>query len=196
MLLFAPATRLLRSAIRLSAARTKGLGLLVSLLFPLCILSGCGFQPVHATRMEGGAAEALAQVEVMPVPGRVGQLFVAALEDKLNPQSVGATKRYELKPNVTVQLVPISIALDGTAARFRVLYDTSFTLYDREAGRQIHADRVTRSGSYEVSNEANYSTYVAEQDAIGRGLEELSQDYFLRVASFLKTYEASQGHDV
>lgn len=194
MFMFAPATRLLRSALRLNAMRTNVLGLLASLLVPLALLA-CGFQPVHATRLEGGAAETLAQVEVMPVPGRVGQLFVAALEDKLNPQSVAATKRYELTPVVNVQLVPLSIAPDGTVARFRVLYDTSYTLYDREAGKQIQTDRVQRSGSYEVRNEADYSTYVAEQDAVARGLDELSQDYFLRLAAFLKRYQSGQEQD-
>lgn len=191
MFMFAPATRLLRSAMSLSALRTNVLGLLALLLFPLALL-GCGFQPVHATRLEGGVAQTLAQVEVMPVRGRVGQLFVAALEDKLNPQSIAATKRYELTPVVNVQMVPLSIAPDGTVARFRVLYDTSYTLYDREAGKQIQTGRVQRSGSYEVLNEADYSTYVAEQDAIARGLDELSQDYFLRIAAILKRYQSGQ----
>lgn len=160
------------------------------------LLSGCGFEPIYNKHAAPGSSPLLSQVEVMPMPGRVGQLFVAALEDKLNPDARGTIARYELKPNIQVQMVPISISQDGTASRFRVLYDTNYTLYDREAGKQIHADRIQRSGSYEVLNEADYSTYVAEQDAISRGIDELSEDYFLRIAAFLKRYESSQGRGV
>jgi LPS-assembly lipoprotein len=166
------------------------------LLSLVLMLAGCGFQPVYGTRAEGGLSNTLRQVEVLPVPGRVGQVFVAALEDRLDPQAEGSSKRYELKPSVTVQMVPVSIAPDGTVARFRVLYDTRFTLYDREAGKRVASDRIQRSGSYQVINDAEYSAYVAEQDAIARGLEELAQDYFLRISNVLKDYEAKQGQRV
>ncbi|MBY0355104.1 MAG: hypothetical protein K2Q12_05170 [Rickettsiales bacterium] len=158
-----------------------------------CLLAGCGFSPVYGTRAAGGTSQTLAQVQVLPAVGRVGQLFTAALEDKLNPNAEGQAIRYELQPTINVQLVPISIALDGTVARFRVLYDTSYTLYDRELGKQIKADRIHRSSSYEVINDADFSTYAAEQDAVAHGLDELSQDYFLRVSAFLRRYERETG---
>ncbi len=164
---------------------------LVSLL-----LAGCGFQPVYGTRAEGGSSPLLSQVEITPVPGRVGQLFKATLEDKLNPNAIDAPARYELTPVIQVQSIPISISRDGTASRFRVFYSTSFTLYDRDAGKKIHTGKIQRAGSYEVSNEADYSTFVAEQDAILRGLDELSHDYFLRISSILKKYESEQGQGV
>jgi hypothetical protein len=166
------------------------------LLILSLLTSGCGFEPVYSKRTTGKSSTALSQVKVMPVPGRLGQLFVAALEDKLNPNASNATIRYELKPNISVQMVPISIAADGTASRFRVLYQTNYTIYDREVGKQIHTDRIQRSGSYEVLIEADYSTYVAEQDALSRGIDELSQDYLLRVAAFLKGYEAKQARGI
>lgn len=168
----------------------------IAIIGILLLLAGCGFQPVYGTRTEGGLSGSLAQVEILPVPGRIGQLFMAALEDKLNPQSEDATQRYELKPQLSVQMMPISISPDGTVARFRVLYETSFSLYDREAGKEIASDSIDRSGSFEAPNDADYSTYTAEQDAMARGVEELAHDYFLRISSLLKEYEARQGQDV
>jgi LPS-assembly lipoprotein len=155
----------------------------------LLLLSGCGFEPVYKTSED--AKNTLSQVAVKDVPGRAGQIFTASLKDRLNPTAQVSNPRFLLQPTVDIQIVPISIDDDGTIARFRLLFDTSYTLKDMKTEKIIQRDRIRRSSSYNISD-ADYSTFIAERNAIEEGAETLAHEYFLRIAAFLKQYQQQQ----
>ena len=52
-------------------------------LAPLLLLSGCGLQPLYSGGSGGSVAEALAGVEVAPIPGKNGWLVANALKDRI-----------------------------------------------------------------------------------------------------------------
>ncbi|MCB1318253.1 MAG: hypothetical protein KDK27_19940 [Leptospiraceae bacterium] len=153
-------------------------------VFLITSLTACGFTPLYANK------RMLSSIEVQNIPGRSGQLLHASLEDLFDPSSSGDTIIFTLAPQLSTQSVPISIESDGTIQRYRILFKTSFTLTDVTTGEVIYSDTVTRTNSYNISD-ADYSTFVSEQDSIKRGLDELAQEIFLRISAFLSRYEKS-----
>ncbi len=163
---------------RHSSLVTRHFILLITFLLP-----SCGFSPIYATHPEAARID-LSSVDVLPVPGREGQLLKISLEDKLNPDSRRSYIQYRLNAAIKTETSPIAINPDGTAGRYRILITSPFSLTDAESGQVLFSDTLRQSVSYQVS-EGDYSTYVASQDALRRGIEQLGEDYSSRIAAFL-----------
>ena len=102
-------------------------------------LSGCGFQPLYGGSTVGGARlkDVMASVDVVPIPGRVGQ----KLRNELIFENTGGGNplptRYRLeiaiKESVTDQLVQITG--DATGQVYQL--DATFKLIDAASGRLL-----------------------------------------------------------
>lgn len=153
------------------------------LLLLLSVTAGCGFSPIHAKNPATGST-ALSGVEVMPVPGRNGQLLSASLEDLFNPEASGAAVTHQLETEITVDFIPVIIENDGTVSRYRIDFTAPISLRDAESRRIVFQDTVHDSVSYTVS-ESDYTSYVSSTDAVERGMTVVSHDITQRISAFL-----------
>ncbi len=151
------------------------------------LLVGCGFQPMYS-KSGNDAAISLAGVYVEKVSGegRMAQQFRTDLEDKLNPNGkVPANPAYSLTTSLTSTESAIGIARDGTISRYNLYLDSSYTLKERASEKVIATGSLRQVSSYNNLTNAYFSTYVSKEDAIKRGVTELSENYRQRLAPYL-----------
>lgn len=165
----------------------QGLAICAALL-----LAGCGFQPLYAEKADDSASLALAGVKVDDVGAvagekRMGQQFKENLEDQLNPGgAVPANAPYRLTATLTSSEAPIGIARDGTVSRYNIYLDSSYKLFRTSDGKQVTGGSLRYVSSYNNVTNAYFSTYVSQEDAIKRGVVELSQLFRQRLGAYLQ----------
>jgi len=141
-------------------------------------LSGCGFRPLlRQEEGEGGdnVRAQLAAVEVNGLGGRLGQQLQIALEDNLNPTSIGVSERYELDIRLTNNISAFAIQLDNTITRSNLTLTAGFILRDQENQEVLYRSTVRRVASFNVRR-APFATLTARQDAERRAAKEIADD--------------------
>ena len=170
----------------------------------LCMLSACGFHPIHSreeraqwntnlesveivTRSTSGGQISTTSGAIISSSGteRLAQLLKAEIRDQVNPDSAHAEKLYVFTITVSESEVALFINPDGTSSRGDMQYTSDYTLTRKLDGKVIDRGTITRVSSYSVSQTADYGTYVSREDARKRGILELAQDYKLRLANLL-----------
>lgn len=159
---------------------------LLLLIFPL-LLTACGFEPLYGKQQGGDAADALLSgVKVDPIPDRLGQQFRINLEDQLNPKGIiPPHPRYRLQATLVHTEAGIGVARDGTVSRYNVYLDSAYTLYRTSDGKEMTSGNLRHVSSYNNIINEYFSTYISQEDALKRGIAELSQLYRQRLAAYL-----------
>jgi len=155
-------------------------------LASMMALQACGFEPVYGRRRYDAKyerAELLMAVDVKAPPGKLSELFKARLEDHLNPKGRNIKAQYVLDVDIKSNAEPDVIELDGTASRYTIRYVAPFKLRTRDSGKEIDSGTITRLVSYNVSQQDDYSTFIAREAAQKRGMTELAEDFKMRVAA-------------
>lgn len=163
------------------------MSLRISAWLCVCLLAaGCGFQTVYGKKDREPAPQALAGVRVIEASRQyTDQLMQNALEDRLNPQGVPADPRYSLTYSLAMSETPIGIARDGTVSRYNVNMDMQYRL-ERYAPKILIASGSLRHvSSYNNVVGAYYSTFVAREDGIKRGTDELAVMLVSRLSPLL-----------
>lgn len=161
------------------------------ILAVLFALTACGFEAVHAKRgprvpgSNSTAQSALQSVDVVVDRSRLGQLLKAELEDQLNPTGERSAKRYQLRISLKENKGGIFINPDGTSSRNDIRFNSDYRLIPIDGKEDIDTGNINRVSSYNLSDQADYATYVAEQDARKRGIVELARAYKLRLINVL-----------
>lgn len=161
----------------------------------LClIVAACGFRPMYGKHSALGEDSPLAGNLIIEATGGTdkheSQIFKNTLEDKLNPESIKNTRpEYKLQVTLIKTRVPAVIKSDGTIERYNVSFSSSFVLTHVADSKQLLAGNLTRIGSYNVAINGNFATYEAEQNIIERTLEELAEDYVLRLTDYFAAPE-------
>jgi LPS-assembly lipoprotein len=151
------------------------------------LLSGCGFKPLYAKKAPADVSKVFAGVKIESIPGRSGQLFKAELEDQLNPRGdIPSKPAFRLSVNFTYKVIPIGVARDGTVSRYNVYLRSHYILYRIADDLPVTSGDIGFVNSYGNLTNAYFSTYISEQDAIKRGIIELSQLYRQRLATYLE----------
>jgi len=158
----------------------------IAALFAVCLLlASCGFKPLYSKQAQEDFP-VLAGVRVDSMPGREGQVFKAELEDKLNPSGVvPGNPAYRLRTDISASISPIGVARDGTISRYNVYLSSRYSLYRLADDRLIASGNLNHVSGYNNVTNAYFSTYVAERDAIRRGLTELAEVYRHRLGGYL-----------
>ncbi len=161
----------------------------------LLLASGCGFHPMYGDHSALAEESPLSgNLVIAPIPGREGQIFRNALEDRLNPEGISfAHPEYMLKVSMDKNLIPAVIKADGTIQRYDVQFMTNFSLIRIAGNKTLLTSTLSRTGSYNVTINANFATYEAEQDVIDRTLQEIAEDYLLRITSYFAGKKTSAG---
>lgn len=162
----------------------------LAIALALTLLAACGFEPVHGQRSSGTTYAGLEAIDVVVTDrARLSQLLQAELEDQLNPDYISVPKRYTLSITLTEELTTAFLNPDGTSSRNDVALKSTYVLTPINPGTPPHSGRITRVSSYNVSDRADYATYVAEQDARKRSILELANAYKLRMAGLMAELE-------
>ncbi|MFC0410274.1 LPS assembly lipoprotein LptE [Roseomonas elaeocarpi] len=108
------------------------------------LLSGCGFQPLYATRDGGPPTAELASVRVGLIPDRSGQLLRRALEQRFGSGS-GVPGQYELKTTFQTGIEQEGFRRDGVATRSRITATAPWQLYTMSVPPVLVASGTERS---------------------------------------------------
>lgn len=174
----------------------------------LFLLTSCGFEPVHAKR-NGASGETVAGLEAIDIrvssarvqqsnistqqnTARMAQLLQAELEDQFNPDYIRAPKRYILNVSLTESIGSVFVNPDGTSSRNDVTLASNFSITTIDDPKVLRSGSMSRVSSYNVSERADYATYVAEQDARKRGIAELARAYKLRMTNAITQLKATR----
>jgi hypothetical protein len=156
----------------------------------LLSLSACGFEPIHATNHRAtnngeNIGAQLQSIYVVTDRSRLGQLLKAEMESQFNPTYVKAAHRYQLRVTLSESEGGVFINPDGTSSRNNVNLNSSYTLTELHHTEIIDRGDINRISSYNLSEDADFATYVAQQDARKRGILEIARAYKLRLSNVL-----------
>jgi LPS-assembly lipoprotein len=161
-----------------------------SVLLGVLLLTGCGFKPLYGARSQNTQTAALldgVKIDYVSVSKeRMGQQLKIILEDRLNPGgAVPANPKYRLKVDLKETISAIGVAQDGTVSRYNLYLNSAYTLYRIADGQQMTSGSISNVSSYNNVTNAYFSTYISKEDAIKRGITELSEMYRARLSAYL-----------
>ena len=147
------------------------------------LLASCGFTPVYGGRQSGGGlSEHLAAIEISVPKDRWTQQLRAEMEDRFNPDARPANVAYRLEVSLSTKLIPAVVEDDGTISRYHVELVSPYLLKSAADGTELKRGTLRRFTSYNVS-EADFASFTSQTDAFRRGVEELAEEYRLRLAA-------------
>ena len=158
---------------------------MIALTLLALTLTACGFEPLHSREYRARQEADLSAIEVQVDNSRLGQLLKAEITDGVNPDYQRAEKLYRLKVNLAEREIYLFINPDGTSSRGDIEYRSTYRVSRIVDGKVLHTGRINRVSSYNMSDRADYASYVSEEDARKRGILELAEDYRLRLANLL-----------
>lgn len=155
-------------------------------------LAGCGgtgFRPLHATGGFGGAGiQRLSDVQVAPIPGRVGQ----QLRNELVFQS-GANKpvdpKYRLEIAIRKKIASSLVQRDGEAQSKTFSLDANFRLIDLETKEVVLKGQSTSRANFERF-ESIFANVRARRDAENRAAKTVGNELKTRLESYLASQAA------
>lgn len=159
----------------------------LSALFAALTLTACGFQPLHSRDFRARQEADLTAIRVQVDNSRLGQLLKSEIEDGVNPDFERAEKLYTLSITLAENEIYLFIRPDGTSSRGDIEYRSHYVLRRILDGKVVQEGDIRRVSSYNISESADYASYVSEEDARKRGITELAQDYRLRLSNLLIT---------
>ena len=149
-------------------------------------LSGCGFQPLYGGSTASGQklSAVMASVDVVPIPGRVGQKLRNELIFANTGGGYAAPTRYKLeiaiKESITDQLVQITG--DATGQVFQL--DATFKLIDTTNGATIYQGKAISRAPYNRFQEI-FANVRARYDAENRAARTAAESIRTQVAARL-----------
>lgn len=150
-------------------------------------LAGCGFQPLYGsgTTTASGArlSEAMAAVDVQPIPGRVGQAVRNELIFANTGGNYAADQKYQLAIAIRERDIKQLVRLDGDARGQVYQLEASFKLTDQQ-GRVIYEGNAISRASYTRFQEV-FANVRARYDAENRAARTVSESIKTQVAAAL-----------
>jgi LPS-assembly lipoprotein len=151
---------------------------------PLLLLAGCGLQPLYSGGSDGAVAQALAGVDVAPIPGRNGWLVQNALKDRIAAVPDG-NPRYRLTVELDDKIEGFGIRRDDAITRERRTLRARYQLRDASSGAVlVDATAGSDAGIDVVRSE--YATIAAENTALERLAQEVADQIVARIALYAK----------
>lgn len=155
--------------------------LLVSLAF---LLSACGFQPLYADRQDKrSVAEDFAEVQILPISNRTGQILRNELIDRMNPNGPPSDAKYTLEVRSAVTKQTLGIRIDETATRANMNFSASFRLVEVSSGAVVYKNSTAATTSYNIVS-SDYGTISAERNARKRGALLVADNITVRLAAY------------
>jgi LPS-assembly lipoprotein len=157
---------------------------MIARLAPLLLLAGCGLQPLYSGGSDGAVAQALAGVDVAPIPGKNGWLVQNALKDRIAAVPHGSP-RYRLTIELDDKIEGFGIRRDDAITRERRTLRARYQLRDAGSGAVlVDATAGSDAGIDVVRSE--YATIAAENTALERLAQEVADQIVARIALYAK----------
>lgn len=138
-------------------------------------LGACGFRPLFYQAEGDNVRSQLAAVRIKGLGSRLGQQLKVALEDNLDPTSIGKAARYDLAIRLRNTNSALAIQLDNTITRYNLALTAAFELRQKEDQQLLYRSSVRRVASYNVRR-APFATLTAQKDAERRAAKEIADD--------------------
>jgi LPS-assembly lipoprotein len=152
----------------------------------ILMLPACGLQPLYGDR---NVSNSLRSVELAPIEGKAGYLVRSALEERLGKPAGGAA-RYRLQVELDDQINGFGVRRDDSVTRERRILRARYRLIETDGGTTVlDATAGSDSGIDVVSSE--YAVVAAEETALERLTEIVSDQIVARVALYVKRSEAT-----
>ena len=160
------------------------------------LVSGCGFKPVYGVHNRGDAtaeqrkvSDQLAQVGVVTLPNRNGQVLRNLLIDRLYAGAPNAHFDYQVEVDLKETVIDLGIRRDAVATRGQIRYYAAWRLVDRETAQPLFSAEARSTSSYNILD-SEFATLVSEDDARERGLRALSEQIVARLALYFQHNDA------
>jgi LPS-assembly lipoprotein len=149
-------------------------------------LGGCGFQPLYGGTTAGGQrlSEVMAGVEVVPIPGRVGQKLRNELIFTNTGGGVGAPSRYKLEIAIKESVADQLVQITGDATGQVYQLDATFKLLDPTNGKVLMQGKAVSRAPYNRFQEI-FANVRARYDAENRAARTISESIKTQVAAYL-----------
>lgn len=151
-------------------------------------VSGCGFQPLYGsgTTTAGGArlSEAMASVDVQPIPGRVGQTVRKELVFSNTGGGYAPEQKYTLRIAIRERDIKQLVRIDGDARGQVYQLEASFKLVDSSNGQVLYEGKAISRAAYSRFQEV-FANVRARYDAENRAAHTVSESIKTQVAGFL-----------
>ncbi len=150
------------------------------------LTSGC-FQPLYGEAANPGLVQALREIEVAPIPDRMGHYLADNLITRLNGSGETPRPRYRLTIKLSRSLTTPTIESQIQTADAATVTGTAiFTLtrIDGDKDKPIYAGSATNSAVYDRTLQS-FADLRADRDAELRVAKSLADEIELRVAGAL-----------
>lgn len=151
-------------------------------------LAGCGFQPLYGSNTTTASgtrlSEAMASVDVQPIPGRVGQTVRNELIFANTGGNYAAAQRYQLRIALRERDIKQLVRIDGDARGEVYQLEASFKLIDSSNGAVLYQGEAISRAPYTRFQEV-FSNVRARYDAQNRAARTVSESIKTQVAAFL-----------
>ena len=154
------------------------------------MLAGCTLEPVHARRPQQGSDvnAAMAQVEVEPIPDRVGLLLRRRLEERLAPRGGSGPARFRLRVQLRSAAAGALVGRSDRFTRSDLTLTADFQLFEHGTERPVLKSWARSVHSHDVRQSA-FATRAARHAAQERGVDALSAQIARRLALFFRSGE-------
>ncbi len=153
-------------------------------------LAGCGFQPLYGTNTTtaSGArlSEAMAAVDVQPIPGRVGQAVRNELIFANTGGGQAAAPRYRLTIALKERDIQQLVQVTGNAQGQVYQLQATYKLVDIASGNVIHQGTAISRAPYTRFQEV-FANVRARYDAEDRAAKTVSESIKSQLAAYLAT---------
>ena len=177
-------------AARRNPFRRRVFPLMALLAVAITALSGCGFRPLYEDG-ERSAIRTLRNVEIGPIPDRVGQQVRNRLLDRLSPAGKATRPLYRLEVRVAEEKVGLAVETDDTVSRINLKLTARFDLRARSAERPLFSGTARTFAAYNITR-SDYANLIAERDARSRAALVVADQITTRLAIF---FDRRQGGD-
>ena len=161
-------------------------------LLILVWLTACGFEPLYGEQSSADARW-LSSVQLPEAEDRFAQLLHAAIEDAINPKGARAAPLFRLNPTIQTQEYPFATNLDGSVSRYVINIVSTYELVRIADNKVVASGHMKRTTSYNVSDDDDYATFIARQDAQERAMEGLAEQYRFKLRSYFHRYAEQRG---
>lgn len=157
------------------------------LLILACLtLGGYGFEPLYG-ETGGGAAvtDELANIQIGPIPDRLGRVVRNGLLDRINPYGEPGSPAYRLDVAVISVKEGYGFRADEAITRENLRLEGHFVLTDLSSGKVVLEDEVRSSMAYDIV-QSDFATFSAERDAERRTAEAVVNDIHRRLGFYFR----------
>jgi LPS-assembly lipoprotein len=151
------------------------------------LLAGCGFKPLYGPRdAAGGAAQdRLAEVNVLLIPERNGQLLRQALQARLERSGADAARRYDLSVQLAVSAEPIAVQQDSSITRVRLIATANWALLSQSPQRSTLTSGSAREvDGFDIINQQFFASELMNAATQRRMTDALAEQITTKLAVY------------